>query len=242
MLTRQMLGLNVSRRAFSSYSRILQKSNKKLLPKEFLEKEAAERAQNEEFRQNLLDKEFNLEPKIKPDGKIPLNLELLQYKPIRLPPTHGHEVAKLKFRGYNEDHLTRASEFAARAAFYLGIPCSRVKKVKTERRLYTVIKSPFAQSKNKENFLRITYNQELRAYDTNPEVLDLWLSYINKHALEDVKCLAEITTRENLDFVKSLDALTAQDAKLPDAYADTTDPIAAKVKDLLQSEQFKQHF
>lgn len=237
-----MLGLNVSRRAFSSFSRTLKKSDKKLLPKEFLEKEAAERVQNEQFKQNLLSKEFTAEPKIKSAGSIPLNLELLQYKPIRLPSTHGHEVAKLKFRGYNEDHLTRASEFAARAAFYLGIPCSRVKKVKTERRLYTVIKSPFAQSKSKENFLRITYNQQLIAYDTNPEVLDLWLSYINKHALEDVKCLAEITTREKLDFAKSLDAMTAQDAKFPDAYTDTTDPIAAKVKDLLQSEQFKQHF
>lgn len=237
-----MLGLNVSKRAFSSFSRTLKKYDKKLLPKEFLEKEAAERVQNEQFKQNLLSKEFTAEPKIKSAGSIPLNLELLQYKPIRLPPTHGHEVAKLKFRGYNEDHLTRASEFAARAAFYLGIPCSRVKKVKTERRLYTVIKSPFAQSKSKENFLRITYNQQLIAYDTNPEVLDLWLSYINKHALEDVKCLAEITTREKLDFAKSLDSMTAQDAKFPDAYTDTTDPIAAKVKDLLQSEQFKQHF
>lgn len=242
MLARRVLELNFSRRSFSLFTRRLQ-DNKFLLPKEFEEKEALKRAQDELFKQSLLNKDFDVKPKIKPPASSPpLNVELLQYKPLRLPPTHGHQVAKLKFRGYNADHLTRASEFAARAAFYLGIPCSRPKKMKTERRLYTVIKSPFAQAKTKENFLRITYNQELKAYDANPEVIDLWLSYINKNSVEDVKCLAEITTRESLDFATTLDEMTASDMKFPEAYEDTSDPIAAKVRDLLQSKQFKQHF
>lgn len=241
MLTRQILGINVSRRAFSSFPRALNKGKGFLLPKEFEEKEAIRKAQDEQFRQNLLDKQYSAEPKIKLMEDVPLNVELLQYKPLRLPPTHGHQVAKLKFRGFNEENLTRASEFAGRAAFYLGIPCSRVKKVKTERRLYTVIKSPFAHAKTKQNFLRITYNQHLTAYDANPEVLDLWLSYINKHSLEDVKCLAEITTREGLDFASTLENLMGSDAKLPQAYEDTSDPIAQKVKELLQSKDFQKH-
>lgn len=245
MLSRQILKKDVLSRPFSVCTRVLEEKKKKfLLPDALVKKVNEQKIKDEQFRQSLLQKQpaQALEPKIKTESSTPLNVELLQYKPLRLPQTHGHQVAKLKFRGYTEPHLTRVSEFAARAAFYLGIPCDRPKKLKTERRLYTVIKSPFAQSKSKENFLRITYNQELVAYDANPEVVDLWLSYINKYALEDVKMLAEITAREPLDFSEKLESLTASDVKLPEAYKNTTDPVAAKVKELLESKHFKQHF
>ena len=220
-----------------------------LSPKELVNKKHAEEVEAKTFRNSLLKEEFAFEPKIIKEDvdtstkrPIPLNVELLQYKPMRLPRTHGHKVAEIKFRGYDEKDIIRASEFAARAAFFLGIPCSKVHTLKTEKRLYTVIKSPFAQAKSKENFHRVTFNRLLIAYDANPEVLDLWLSYINKHAFDSVKYMAKVHTRESLDFAEKLATLTSDDMKLPEAYSsDSTDPIAAKVQELLKSDTFKQY-
>lgn len=219
-----------------------------LTPKELVEKKRAEEVEAQEFRSSLLKQEFEFAPKlikeehVDPITKrpVPLNVELLQYKPMRIPQTHGHKVAEIKFRGYEEEVLVRASEFAARSAYFLGIPCSKVHTLKTEKRLYTVIKSPFAQAKSKENFHRVTFNRQLTAYDANPEVLDLWLSYINKYAFDKVKYKAQVFTRESLDFAETLANLSSEDMKLPEAYsADSTDPIAAKVQELLKSDTFK---
>lgn len=216
-------------------------------PKEYVEKVQQENLEHQIYQENLINENFEYIPKflgkedVDPISKrpIPINVELLKYKPIQLPKTHGDHVATLKFDGYNENDLIRASEFAARSAFYLGIPTSKVINKKTEKRLYTVIKSPFAQAKSKENFKRTTFKKELEAFDANPEVIDLWLSFINKYAIEGVNYKVDITTRESLDFSKKLDELKAEDIKLPTAYKDSEDPIAMKVEELLKSDTFK---
>lgn len=219
-------------------------------PKEFVSQKKVDEIEEQAYQQNLLNEEYKYEPKYLSENEldpvtkrpIPLNVELLKYKPLQLPKTHGHEVAKVEFKGYDKEDLIRASEFAARAAYYLGIPCSKVDSLKTEKRLYTVIKSPFAQAKSKENFKRTTYGRKLHAYDATPEVVDLWLSFINKHAIEGVKYNALIHTRESLDFCEKLDALTTEDLHMPDAYKGLDDPIANKVEELLKSETFKKYF
>lgn len=236
-------------RGFATCLRLSEaKSEKFLTPKEFVEKKGSDEVEQHQFVSSLLKEQFEYAPKlIKEDvvddiskRPIPLNVELLQYKPLRVPKTHGHKVAQLKFRSYEEEDIIRASEFAARAAYFLGIPCDLVKTLKTEKRLYTVIRSPFAQAKSKENFHRVTYNRGLAAYDATPEVLDLWLSYVNKHAFEKVKYTAQIHTREPLDFAEKLANLGADDMKLPEAYSrDSSDPVAAKVDELLKSDTFK---
>lgn len=249
-VTRAVVQRYTGVRAFSSSICAFNAKQKFSTPKEYVAKKQVERAQDQAFKESLLSGHQEYKPSIRtkdvvnPVTKrpVPLNVELLQYKPLRLKPTHGHKVVNIQFRGYDDDELLRAAEFASRAAYYLGIPCSAVKKLKTEKRLYTVIRSPFAQAKSKENFHRVTYNRHLEAFDANPEVVDLWLSYINKHAIEKVEYLAQIFTRESLDFAKNLDNLSAKDMKLPEAYnADMSDPIAKKVQELLNSESFKEH-
>lgn len=251
MLSRASLRLINNTRSIRTTCVLAQNAKAKggfLTPKELVEKKRAEEVEAKEFRSSLLNEEYEFNPKlikeehVDPITKrpVPLNVELLQYKPMRLPQTHGHKVAEIKFRGYFEEDLIRASEFAARAAYFLGIPCSKVHTLKTEKRLYTVIKSPFAQAKSKENFHRVTFNRQLTAYDSNPEVLDLWLSYINKYAFDKVKYKAKVFTRESLDFAETLDKLSSEDMKLPEAYStNSSDPIAAKVQELLKSDTFK---
>ncbi|KSA00843.1 37S ribosomal protein S10, mitochondrial [Debaryomyces fabryi] len=254
MLSRILGVRNHSARAFSTIGACYNKTNtspkKFLSPNEFASQKQIDEIEEQAYKQNLLNEEYKYDPKYLSENElnpitkrpIPLNVELLKYKPVQLPPTHGHEVAKLEFKGYDKDSIIRSSEFAARAAFYLGIPCSKIHSLKTEKRLYTVIKSPFAQAKSKENFKRTTYGRKLYAYDATPEVVDLWLSFINKHAIEGVKYNALIHTRESLDFCEKLDALSAEDLHMPDAYKGSDDPIAKKVEELLKSDTFKKYF
>lgn len=238
-------------RFFASSAVVLNAGNRKFqTPKEFVQLKAAEAAQDQEFKDYLLHEAANTEyaPKticgndVNPVSKrpVPLNVELLQYEPIQVPKTHGHKVAVLNLRGYDRTELSRAGEFALRSAFFLGIPTLKLANAKTEKRLYTVIKSPFAQAKLKQNFHRITYNRYVVAYDANPEIVDLWLSYINKHAIEGINYSAELYVQEGLDFATQLDKLTVKDMVLPEAYGDLDDPIAAKVEELLQSKTFSE--
>lgn len=243
-IVRHNRGLTSSR-AFTTSTAIFSKGFS--TPKEFIQEKKQEQVEEQIYQQKLSNGNFAYEPKYLSENRvnevtgrpIPINVEILKYKPINLPKTHGHQVAEIQFRGYDEDSLVRAGEFSSRAAFYLGIPTSKLVTEKTEKRLYTVIKSPFAQAKTKQNFHRVTYNRKLTAYDANPESIDLWLSFVNKHAIKDVDYKASITTYESLEFNKELDELSAADFKLPEAYSESEDPIAAKVKELLESETFK---
>ncbi|KAK6460455.1 mitochondrial ribosomal protein S10 [Scheffersomyces coipomensis] len=215
-------------------------------PQEHIEEQKLNKVAEQQYQQTLLQEDFEYNPKYVSESKvnpitgrpIPINVELLKYKPITLKPTHGNEVATIKFRGYEEDSLIRAGEFALRSAFYLGIPTSNLTSLKTEKRLYTVIKSPFAQAKTKQNFHRVTFNKTITAFDANPEVIDLWLSYINKHSIEGVKYEAKMITNESLDFSKELQSL--DEIELSSTYNELNDPIGNKVKELLQSDNFKQ--
>ncbi|CAH6723949.1 37S ribosomal protein S10, mitochondrial [[Candida] jaroonii] len=210
----------------------------KVSPSEYLSQIKQQEVEQQQFKSSLLQGDYPYEPKI--ISNEPINVELLKYKPIRLPKTHGHEVATIKFRGYEEDDIKLAGEFVSRAAFFLGIPVSSIIKEKTEKRLYTVIKSPFAQAKTKQNFHRVTYNYKVIGYDANAEVVDLWMSYVNKYAVEGVKYSAKIHTRESQSFVKELDDL--KDFAVPESYKDSNDPIMERVEELLASDQFKKHF
>ena len=243
-------------RNFAKYAFTLKEQNPNLQgqrkysnPEEYISQKNTEKVENEAYRKNLLGDEFRYDPRclsehhIDPVTKrpVPLNVRLLQYEPIQLPKTHGDEVANLVFKSYDEEKLTRASEFAARAASYLGIPCSKIKKLKTDKRLYTVIRSPFAQAKSKENFHRITYARKLEAFDATAEVVDLWLSFVNKYAIDGVQYNATFHSYESLDFNEKLDALGAGDLNMPEAYSDSEDPIAKKVSEILNTDSFKQY-
>ncbi|KAI3402887.2 RSM10 [Candida oxycetoniae] len=241
-----MLYLRVSKRTFSSQSL---KSQKFLTPKKLIEKSQKEYLEKEQFHQQLLNDQIKYEPKTLSSHSlraasnskrpVPLNVELLKYVPLRLPRTHGDEVCTLTLRGYDNDDLTRIGEFALRAAYYLGIPMSNLLNLKTEKRLYTVIKSPFAQAKTKQNFHRTTYNKKVVAYDANPEIVDLWLSYVNKYNFQNVELKATISSYEGLDYSEQI--AQVENLELPSAYEGIEDPVALKVKELLQSEEFKNH-
>ncbi|RLV94987.1 37S ribosomal protein S10 mitochondrial [Spathaspora sp. JA1] len=242
MLTSRIRIGSVFTRTFTTSGVFLNKGF--VTPTEYVEQVKQEQIEQEEFKQGLLANQLPYAPKtlsstiLQANNRpVPLNVELLKYKPLTLPQTHGNQVATINLRSFEEDDIILAGEFAIRSAYYLGIPTSNLKTIKTEKRLYTVIKSPFVFAKVKQNFHRTTYKRQIIAYDANPDVVDLWLSYLNKHKLETVDYKVELTTDESLNYIEELKQLDT--FELPKAYEGIEDPIALKVQELLKSDDFK---
>ncbi|KAJ3536633.1 hypothetical protein NMY22_g5947 [Coprinellus aureogranulatus] len=109
------------------------------------------------------------------------SLDPYSHKPIyRIP------AASLHLRSHHPKLLDFFCHFAGHAAASLGIPISKVVHLPTQRSLWTVPRSPFAHKKSQENFERRTHKRAIKAWDTDPEVLDRWFQYIRQHAMGGV--------------------------------------------------------
>ncbi|EJS44258.1 rsm10p [Saccharomyces arboricola H-6] len=179
----------------------------------------------------------------------PINLEAVYHAPLRLPVKYGDLVADIQLRSYDNENLDFYSDFILRTGYYLGIPLTGPKPLPTRRERWTVIKSPFVHAKSKENFERHTHKRLFRAWDANPEVLQLLISYITKHSMAGIgmKCnffeKSEITlnfdadtddVQKTLSNVNKLYSLGNNDGAQDNA-------IGEKVLELLNSPDFKKH-
>ncbi|CCO30294.1 30S ribosomal protein S10, mitochondrial AltName: Full=Mitochondrial ribosomal small subunit protein 10 [Rhizoctonia solani AG-1 IB] len=107
-------------------------------------------------------------------------------KPPVHAPTHHHPVALLHFRTYYHPNLEFFLHFAYHAAYALGIPLSHPAHLPTQRSLFTVLKSPFIFKKAQENFEKKTHKRAVKVWDTEPEVLNVWLRYLEEHMMPGV--------------------------------------------------------
>ncbi|PIL32667.1 hypothetical protein GSI_05371 [Ganoderma sinense ZZ0214-1] len=101
--------------------------------------------------------------------------------PHYLPKSHRIPVATLHFRSYHPKLLDFFVHFATHAATALGIPISKPVHLPTQRTLWTVLRGPFVHKKSQENFERRTHKRVLKAWDANPEVVDMLVQYLEKH-------------------------------------------------------------
>lgn len=101
--------------------------------------------------------------------------------PHYLPKTHGIPVATLHFRSYHPKLLDFFVHFASHAAAALGVPISKPVHLPTQRRLWTVLRGPFVHKKSQENFERKTHKRLVKAWDADPEVVDMLVQYLEKH-------------------------------------------------------------
>ncbi|KAI8365453.1 ribosomal protein S10 domain-containing protein [Choanephora cucurbitarum] len=102
--------------------------------------------------------------------------------PKRVTPTHNIPVCNLQIRGYLPQQLDFFADFARRAAFHMGMPCSGTVPLPTQTSRWTVIRSPFVHKKSQENFERKTHKRLLQIKDTHPEVVERWLQYLTMNA------------------------------------------------------------
>ncbi|KAI0321244.1 ribosomal protein S10 domain-containing protein [Amylostereum chailletii] len=106
--------------------------------------------------------------------------------PYQHPAPYGIPVASIHFRSHWPHLLLQSTHFAQHAAASLGIPVSGVAMLPTKRTLWTVLRGPFAHKKSQENFERRIHKRAIKAYDADPEVVDRWIKYLERHSMAGV--------------------------------------------------------
>ncbi|KAB5590630.1 37S ribosomal protein [Ceratobasidium theobromae] len=99
---------------------------------------------------------------------------------------HTYPVALLHLRSYYHPNLEFFLHFAYHAALALNIPLSHPARLPTTRSLFTVPKAPFIFKKAQENFERKTHKRAVKVWDTHPDVLNIWLRYLEEHMMPGV--------------------------------------------------------
>ena len=146
--------------------------------------------------QKLSAQEFdNLDPAT---VNVPPNVLAAFRTPLRHKPTHGIPVASLQMRSYSVRNLEFYADFAVRAAYWLGLPCSGPVPLPKKIERWTVPKSPFIFKKSMENFERITRRRLLTIYDGDPEVVEIWLAFLRKWQFYGVGMKANVWQFEGL--------------------------------------------
>ncbi|KIY44715.1 ribosomal protein S10, partial [Fistulina hepatica ATCC 64428] len=102
------------------------------------------------------------------------------------PQTHGIPAATIAFYSYTPALLELFTHFASHAACSLGIPSCHPVPLPKKRTLWTVPRSPFVNKKSQENFERVTHRRLIKAWDSDPQVIDRWFMYLKRHALAGV--------------------------------------------------------
>jgi small subunit ribosomal protein S10 len=137
-------------------------------------------------------------------------------------------VASLHFRSFHPPLLAQFTHFVSHAASSLAIPISSVKFLPTQRSMWTVLKSPFVHKKKQENFERKVHKRAIKAWDADPEVIERWVRYLQRHILAGVGMRVTRWERASLGIGRlRLEGVQSQMQKLA-----LTD--AEKVKDLGQ--------
>ncbi|EGN97481.1 hypothetical protein SERLA73DRAFT_92601 [Serpula lacrymans var. lacrymans S7.3] len=108
------------------------------------------------------------------------------YPPYYHPRTHNIPVALIHFRSYHPLFLDLFVHFAGHAAGALSIPVSRPIYLPTQRSMWTVPRGPFAHKKSQENFERKVHKRAIKAWDADPEVIERWVKYLQRHTMAGV--------------------------------------------------------
>lgn len=184
----------------------------------------------------------NAEPVKGYDRPVPLNVEMTHYAPIKHPKTHGHKVAEVQLRSYTTQNLDFYSDFLLRVAFYLRIPAVGPTPLANKTEKWTVIKSPFAMAKAKENFQRITHRRVIKLYDANPDVVQVFLAAAHKYSIGGVGIRAHVFSKESLSLIENMDTpplKLAQEGAFSLAMNPSRADVAKAVMEILEDPKFK---
>lgn len=136
---------------------------------------------------------------------MPRALEALYLKPLRREAEYGVPTCNLQLRSYSARNLEFFCDFALRAAYYAGLPAYGPVPLPRMVERWTVPKSTFIFKKSQENFERITLRRLIQIKDGNPETVQLWLAFLQKHAYYGIGMKANIWEFSKLGtFVLSL--------------------------------------
>lgn len=126
------------------------------------------------------------------DPRMPRAVQALYLRPLRRECEYGVPSADLQLRSYSKRSLEFFSDFAMRAAYYLGLPAFGPVPLPRITERWTVPKSHFIFKKSQENFERITVRRLIQIRDGHPETVQLWLAFLQKNAYSGVGMKANV--------------------------------------------------
>lgn len=118
--------------------------------------------------------------------RYPRSVEALYLRPLRRETEYGIPSCDLQLRSYGVRGLEFFSDFALRAAYYLNLPAFGPVPLPRITERWTVPRSNFIFKKSQENFERITLRRLIQIRDGNPETVQVWLAFLQKHAYSGV--------------------------------------------------------
>ncbi|KAF5580972.1 30S ribosomal S10 mitochondrial [Fusarium pseudoanthophilum] len=180
-----------------------------------------------------------------PERRYPRSLQALHLKPLKREAEHGIPSCDLQLRSYSVQPLEFFSDFALRAAYYLGLPAYGPVPLPRITERWTVPRDNFIFKKSQENFERKTLRRLIQIRDGNPETVQLWLAYLRKHQLYGVGMKANMWEFSELSVGKKMDALPEAekgeiDAKWSHLGQTKTIGTVEKVEELLNQRRFRE--
>lgn len=118
--------------------------------------------------------------------RYPRSVEALYLRPLRRETEYGIPSCDLQLRSYSVRSLEFFSDFALRAAYYLNLPAFGPIPLPRITERWTVPKDNFIFKKSQENFERVTLRRLIQLRDGNPETVQVWLAFLQKHAYSGV--------------------------------------------------------
>jgi small subunit ribosomal protein S10 len=179
------------------------------------------------------------------EARYPRALQALHLKPLRREAEHGIPSCDLQIRSFSLQPLEFFSDFALRAAYYLGLPAYGPVPLPRITERWTVPRSHFIFKKSQENFERVTLRRMIQIKDGNPETVQLWLAYLRKHQYYGIGMKANVWEFTELGVGKSMEESgqkQSQDSQSAWAHLGQTKTVGTmeKVEELLNSRRFKE--
>lgn len=133
-----------------------------------------------------------------PVPRLPRSVQAIYLKPLKRKATYGLPACDLQLRSYSVRNLEFFTDFALRAAYYLYLPAAGPIPLPRITERWTVPRSNFVHKKSQENFQRITLRRLIQIQDGNPETVEIWLSFLRKHAYYGIGMKANVWGYEKM--------------------------------------------
>lgn len=176
--------------------------------------------------------------------RLPRSVQAIYLRPLRRKPEHGLPVCDLQLRSYSVRNVEFFADFAVRVAYYLKLPVSGPVPLPRLVERWTVPRSNFVHKKSQENFERITIRRLIQIKDGHSETLQVWLSFLRKHAFYGVGMKANVWEFDSLNVGESMDVAAEDIREVLEPYLShfgrhqDTRTMASSISDLLDSQRF----
>jgi small subunit ribosomal protein S10 len=163
------------------------------------------------------EREYLIDPSdVSDDIRYPRAIHALHLKPLRRVAEYGVPSCDLQLRSYSLRPLEFFADFALRAAYYLNLPAYGPVPLPRITERWTVPKSTFIFKKAQENFERVTARRLIQIRDGNPESVQIWLAFLQKHAYYGVGMKANLWEFSKLgSFANALSYLSSSSRANP---------------------------